>query len=789
MIVRESPKAKRSPDKNAANWPPKSPYEALLSSPGGRQKWQDRYDQIRQRTPSPSPRRPLNKSPVAGLRLDDPFESGGEDAGEDDEDEETLQLKLQAIEAKLKLRKLQQAKAKQSADTSSVPGSVRSANLRNPSPRKRPRLLDDVQVPVSPTRVHTEPVASTSPARVLLGIDKGLKAHDVSLKRARPAAAATGTARRPDFQKAPPRIKSFTERLAESRTVEVERQQKDERIQKARGQGFGLQNFGERERSVTQPSNRISNFGDATQQPSLLESARKRLSTPNPAGNFAHPSALAGPSKPPARTQKAAAPPAKQQTNRQIKASQKRADDAATLEHFSSFHLSKRKIPAEQLSSAMSGKELYPLPRLLKEIKSPDYYPPDCEADYVVFGIITSKTAPRDVKSGPRTADEDPSKATNKKYMILHLTDLKWELDLFLFGTAFSKYWKLDPGTAVAILNPDIMPPGPHAKDTGRFCLKLTSSADEVLELGTSRDLGFCESLRKDGTQCTSWVDKRSTTVCDFHITLQMDKSRSTRPELNTMWRSTGSRKRDAGSMSPPGRRRNGYYNSYSQDPSTYKGKRDHKSAGRDEESGERYYLGPAHSSSAVKLLDAADDLNAAEKLRRRLADKEKDRALMEKLGALGNGAGAEYMRATAVGSGDVSSAQPAEDVPVVEPQFDAASLGLVAKADQVRLSPVRGRRRAPREMADAIGWSGAFKRGLLDNQKGKVVTVSPERGQKRLGSILSSGTDTAGGGRSLSPKKKARFALEKGIREPGRESLGDVVGKTDDSDDDLDII
>ena len=51
----------------------------------------------------------------------------------------------------------------------------------------------------------------------------------------------------------------------------------------------------------------------------------------------------------------------------------------------------------------------------------------------------------------------------------------------------------------------------------------------------------------------------------------------------------------------------------------------------------------------------------------------------------------------------------------------------------------------------------------------------------------------------SLSPKKRARFALEKGIREPGRESLGgdDLKALTaqstkqnmDDDDDDLDIV
>src|SRR6185436_14963495 len=44
------------------------------------------------------------------------------------------------------------------------------------------RQTPEYQVPVSPVRKRTPP-PQTSPARVMLGIDKGLRAQDVSLKR------------------------------------------------------------------------------------------------------------------------------------------------------------------------------------------------------------------------------------------------------------------------------------------------------------------------------------------------------------------------------------------------------------------------------------------------------------------------------------------------------------------------------------------------------------------------------------------------------------------------------
>lgn len=682
-------------------------------------------------------------------------------------------MQLQLIQTKLKLKRLQ--KSQGSAPQGSDYGVGAPTQV---SPRKRPGQDANIQVPVSPTRMKVEPVVHTSPARVLLGIDKGLRAQDVSLKRARPPTAA----RAGSLQRTPPRIRSFADRMAEGRAAEDARLQKADRVEKARGAGFGLNRLTQNEATPNMRSHRADSTATDPLQPSLLESARKRIGSSSntafstPSASFSR--AIRKPdisdTAPTSRP-----PPAIPKPPKASKMVKKRADDAETYEQYSCLHLSKRTLADAELSNALSGKELYHLPRLLKEVKGPNYYPPDCEADYVVFGVVAAKSSPHESKVAAKTANSDD--APNKKYMVMTLTDMKWEIELFLFGSAFTRYWKLSVGTVIAVLNPGIFPPRDHLKHSGRFSLKLTSSADEVLELGHSRDLGFCSSVKKDGTTCDQWLDNRTTQHCDFHINLVLDQARSSRMEVNTMFRGL-KRGRTASGETPY--QKNSKVVDY-KPPN----KRFAPQGRKDYETGERYYMGPSFASSAVKLLDAADDLRAPERMRRDLADKEKERLLREKLGAVGTGAGAEYMRATDPGPSQ-RSGSPVRSGMEVEQKMDAASLGLVAKAGDVRLSPVRGRRRAPHEMGEAMGWSGAFKRGLLDTGKGKVNTSEPERGQRRLGSILTPAPGPVGRQRSVSPKKKARFALEKGIREPGRDSLGDAVGKGGgDSSDELDIV
>src|SRR5690606_29132225 len=91
------------------------------------------------------------------------------------------------------------------------------------------------------------------PRRVQLGIDKGLKAKDVSLKRApslRKFKSSEGSqndgylrrtrAPAPTETAAPSRPLSFNERLASVRTSEASNAERQKRIRESRTKSFGL---------------------------------------------------------------------------------------------------------------------------------------------------------------------------------------------------------------------------------------------------------------------------------------------------------------------------------------------------------------------------------------------------------------------------------------------------------------------------------------------------------------------------------------------------------------------
>ncbi|KAF2178829.1 hypothetical protein K469DRAFT_731431 [Zopfia rhizophila CBS 207.26] len=794
MIVRESPKSgvKREP----RNWPPKSPREALLSSPSGRRK----YERQRERdsvSPSPSKRRPMSRG-----QLED-----------EEEDEETLELQLKAIEARLKLKRLQQVKARQATEdgdnnsiqTSSRPGTA--AGSRRP---ELPRPQSAVQVPVSPVKNRRAPEEHKSPARVLLGIDKGLRAQDVSLKRAASYHArsntrdASGSLSRTKATRGgaeTPRVKSFSERIAESRNKEKEREEKQVRIAESRSTRFGLNNIeGLRSGASSRAGSSLSTGTRVSQEmppparkgSDLLKSRSigdlRATSTPRPSSNLSArsdasqaPSTSTVSSRTSSSTLRTATT---SKTSIESPSTHEENSEPSIFESFSGLHLNKREVPHNALTRTMDGKSIFTIPQLLKIVKSPTYDPPDVENDFVVMGVIASKSSPLNTKNSRRDQStgklDDDANQSSGKFMVIRLTDLKWELDLYLFDTGFSQFWKLSVGTLIAVLNPDIMPP--RNRDTGKFSLKLTSSDDTVLEIGTARDLDFCHARRKDGKDCLQWIDGRKTEYCDFHVELAIEKSKRGRIEIATM----------AGVGKGPGVGRLGMFGGGGRG----QGVRDDglKREGRfhDRSIHETVYIAP-RAGAAAKLLDEADDWNGgasrAELHRKRMAEKEKERELAKRLGEIGKGTGSDYMRM----KGAATPCPPARDEPRVieapsttQEKVDSLEdpLGLLRKkADDVSLSPVKRKRIASGKSTagsnEPVGWSGAFKRGLL---------LSPKKDNKQT-------TLDKQFTRESSPaKKKARLLLpEKGIREPGRDSLGGLdvglLAAMDDDDDDLDIV
>lgn len=743
------------------NWPPRSPHEALLSSPSGRNKLRQYHDRT---SPSPSP---FKKSSTA-LKLQ---KAMIDDDEEDEDDEETLQLRLEALEARLKLKKLQQKKlkaqnklpeidckpqgesvARSGLDTTTQ--SQRHDPVNNQIPSTRPKSSENVQVFVSPQK-RIVAAESRSPGRVLLGIDKGLRGRNVSLRR--PPSAQTNdnkdedpfqNTQRRDISKevnlsnissirqkdGADRPKSFSQRISETRQQDKEQRERLNRLRKQRSTGFGIQQqdlnaFKDAANSLPESKEHISSGNTETKGEFSRDEVLRAVAQPT--GGLVRNNTSSGAintrkqerrdangSKSRSKSSTSTADriearPTNNPTTTSAQTSEAHtpsppltADDPL-FEEFSSIYLSKRLIPQPFLAQTLAQKQISLLPSLLAAIKSPDYIlPSELESDFVVLGVIASKSSPRShkdaFKSTPTSDTTSLAESTDStmnshgKYMVFTLTDLKWTLELYLFTTAYSRFWKLTPGTLIAILNPSIMPPPPGKADTGRFSLVLNSSDDTILEIGTARDLNWCKSVRKDGKQCESWVDKRHTQFCEWHVDRGVENMRKGRMEVNGM----------SAPYAPGGKKsgRTGFWGGTR--------KKDEKGEGLiregpqwDRRTGSRYFVGPSLTGagrSAASLLDAeggAEERGGSkeERARKRLAEREREREIARKLGEGGNGIGSEYLRLHGDALKDGHSAGTAGDKTVAgepTPTLDAKGLGLLDnKATDVLLSPIKRKR------------------------------------------------------------------------------------------------
>ncbi|KAK9560946.1 hypothetical protein V6Z88_000980 [Aspergillus fumigatus] len=814
------------------SWPPKSPREVLLSSPEGRRKFQDmRHRQENMGSPLKYSRTTPNLR--ANQKLNDAIDGLDDEDEDEDEDEETLRLKLAAIEAKLKLKQLQKSRARsntlesnntQSRPTSAVSFSSRSqeqaSRLRSPIQTTRRHEPDDVQVPLSPVRRAAPPVEPASPRRYLLGIDKGLKGSDVSLKR--PPNSRLGT--RPTSMHGPleaamshsgdifasraqmlaaeesgKRGKTFSERIAESRTAEKSRRERELRLQINRSSAFQFDKT-EMETFRTAAAEARTNAPPRSPTRSRLIETFSRDDVVRSFQNL-KPSIKRSQTAPSVRKDAGSEGPRPfshrrpNQSETGPASSQSRGDpvsdidneirdevttktpDSSKFEPYSSLHLSNRILPHSFLTRTLSDKKILRIPDLLRTVRGPDFeLPEEIDGDYVVFGIVASKSEPKQIKDAKNVSAKevdpfDDGLNNSNRYMAITLTDLKWTIDLFLFDTAFPRYYRLSEGILIAILNPTIMPPPKNKIDTNRFSLSISSSDDKILEVGYAQDIGFCKAVRKDGKTCQSWVDGRKTEFCDFHLDIQVRRAQSQRMGVNS-----GTGMFGPGGRSGPrtgafvGGKRPGTPNSLKSNGPQY-----------DLGSQSLYYIAPAPKSqgggaqrslqrapgqSAASLIDADDEdpfiaagmigrgaESKEERFRRRLVQQQRERDITQKLvtSRAGN-VGAEYLRARANKPATSSQPESAASSSQEKSSFEAStpvsatSLGLTGfrRADTVKLSPLKR---------------------AYDGDK------------QHNGSV-----------------KKTRFITSNGIKEAGRDSLGGSSNamknlNDDDDDDELDII
>ncbi|KAJ9639825.1 hypothetical protein H2204_003618 [Knufia peltigerae] len=763
------------------SWPPVSPHAALLSSPSGRKNY------AAHRTDSSPIKRSGTTSGLVdrlrAVRNSQALSPQGEDMEDDvEEDEETLQLKLAAIEAKLKLKKLQQTKARAGAggaDNLSRPSSAHGidSTTSNTFSIGHDSISQSARVEVqkSPSRRPQISSQPKSPSRILLGIDKGVRGADISLRRAnttagtsryktdaasrfeRPssrssalsARSATSTANR----------KTFSERMADARERETSNEQRRNR---QRSKVFNIdENEIEKLRMLAQDSAPAPAPAQSRSRihPQQAEYTRDDIINASDERHLKKSHTLPDlrqTSSPQVSTLTDDIPP---------------QGDASLFEGFSGLHLTSRILPHSFLRRTLPTDRftIFRIPSLLKIVKSPSFDLPETVVDYAIFGIIASKSSPMDQKA-PRPDSTtigdndwhrqwDDGSQNSRRFMALTLTDLKWTIDLYLFGTALPRYHRLSPGTIVAILNPGIMPPKRSKTDTGAFSLNLSSNDDVVLEIGQARDLGHCKTLKKDGRECGAWLDGSKTDICEWHLNAQLDKTRAKRMGVNTGTNGFGGGGGEGNRGTAKGK----------------KGLQPKDGHRFDRFTGSHFYIaggggggggsgGGFDGISGPSIPEGNLSRDRGERVRKHLAAQVKEREIAEKLGSTGHGsgfgfgsAGAEYLKVRASKRQNTNSAH----------------------ARGERGQGPGSQKHSDTLMPDELGGGSGSQRS-----SNLVMSDLPS-------SALVNGRKRTAADVRLSPVKKTRFVTDKGIREAGRDSVGVTAssGRDDESEDDLEIV
>lgn len=347
------------------------------------------------------------------------------------DDEETLAMKENLLKIRLKKKLLAKSKGASSQRPGgpprpSTPPPKPLHSLQNPfaSPKSASASTSGsrIQVPGSPSPQKRRPLP-VSPARIILGIDKGRTGRDISLKR---------TPEKP--------VKTFNQRLAETKSLQY--------VQEAKARQL----------------------------------ATSRTSSFNPVPAFTSDTAL------------------------------------SEKEGVTGLKISDRKVSADDCQKAASSvTKVLSIHQFYAEVSPPDFEMSESVAEYIVYGIVASKSTTRTTAGGA-------------KYCVLQMTDLKTDITMFLYDSAFEKFWTLSLGTLCYFLNPQFQKPRAGA-NASKLSLKMTDDMG-VLEIGKSTDFGICRSMKKDGTQCTTWIDSKKQEVCDYHIDLTLQKTLNKRIEF-----------------------------------------------------------------------------------------------------------------------------------------------------------------------------------------------------------------------------------------------------------------
>lgn len=219
-------------------------------------------------------------------------------------------------------------------------------------------------------------------------------------------------------------------------------------------------------------------------------------------------------------------------TFRGLKATKSRKPIAVEeKEPASGLWVSRRYIASDELAEILKDIKILRLPKLFSKVRPPKFTEPDY-ANWVAVGILCHKSVVKMTSSSKPT-----------KYFKMTITDFTHSLDVYVFNNPnVEKYYNLRVGDIIAILNADILPWRPSQVGNDEFSgasvksfnLSIRGNYDCVLEIGTSRDLGFCQIYNKaKGKVCGAPINRAAVDRCDYHQEIRFRQVNAQRVELN----------------------------------------------------------------------------------------------------------------------------------------------------------------------------------------------------------------------------------------------------------------
>lgn len=194
------------------------------------------------------------------------------------------------------------------------------------------------------------------------------------------------------------------------------------------------------------------------------------------------------------------------------------------IEEYSNIWLKKRYIPQSELRKMLHNIKILRLSKLFAKVRPPKFSEPQY-SNWAALGIISAKG---DAKF---TTTDKP-----KKYLKFTMTDFQHKLDVYIFGKGgVERYYNLRVGDVIAILNPEVFPWRPSGKGQfiKSFNLRINHDFKCILEIGSSKDLGFCKVTSRNGTLCNTPINMSKEDRCDYHQEIRFRDNNSKRIELN----------------------------------------------------------------------------------------------------------------------------------------------------------------------------------------------------------------------------------------------------------------